>query len=152
MNRLRANRAMSTRHLILLFGTLEIVVGIVALLHPESIVHWLFGGTKVAIAKIAIRSFQGSSDVIILAVIRLFGAAILSLGLVCLKSRDDLQSPAGKAVVFGFTCYNILAAVVIIWVGLASGLEQALWWLAGLGHAVLGVLFIKAILHAPNQS
>ena len=142
---------MSPRNLIFIFGTLEILVGIVALLHPESILHWLFGATKVAVAKIFARTFQGSSDVVVIVALRLFGAAILSLGLVCLKARNDLQSPAGKAVVFGFTCYNILAAVVIIWAGLASGLGGALWWFAGLGHAVLGVLFIKAILEAPQH-
>ena len=130
---------------------LEILVGSVALVHPESILHWLFGVTKVSIAKIFARTFESSSDAFVLVVVRLFGAGIVSLGLVCLKARDDLMSPAGKGVMYGFTCYNVLAALVIIWAGLATGLGGVLWWLAGLGHGILGFLFVQNILKARNN-
>jgi hypothetical protein len=38
---------------------------------------------------------------------------VFSLGLACLKARDDVQSPVGLAVSIGITSYNVLAAVVI---------------------------------------
>lgn len=77
---------------------------------------------------------------------RLFGAGVFALGLVCLPARRDVASPAGLAVSIGITSYNILSSVVIIWVAAALGLGGLLLWVAGIGHAVLGLLFVSALV------
>lgn len=66
--------------------------------------------------------------------------------------RKGILKCAGKAVVLGLPCYNILAAMVIILAGLTSELGGPMWWSAGLGDAVLGVLFIRAILQETTPS
>ena len=77
---------------------------------------------------------------------RLFGAGVFALGLACLKARHDAASPAGVAVSTGITAYNLLAAVVLLWTAAASGLGGLLLWGAGIGHAVLGALFVSALV------
>jgi hypothetical protein len=77
---------------------------------------------------------------------RLVGAAVFALGLTCLRARDDVRSPAGPAVSVGITCYNVLTTTVIVWAAAALGLGGLLLWTAGIGHAVLGVLFVSALV------
>ena len=77
---------------------------------------------------------------------RLFGAGVFALGLACLKARHDAASPAGLAVSIGITAYNLLAAVVLLWTAAGSDLGGLLLWVAGIGHAVLGALFVSALV------
>jgi hypothetical protein len=83
---------------------------------------------------------------------RLFGAGVFALGLACLKARHDAASPAGVAVSMGITTYNLLAAVVLLWTAAASGLGGLLLWGAGIGHAVLGALFVSALVTSRGYS
>jgi hypothetical protein len=73
---------------------------------------------------------------------------VFALGLACLKARDDVGSPAGLAVSIGKTGYNLLAAAVIIWAAAGLGLGGLLLWAAGIGHAVLGALFVAGLIQA----
>lgn len=122
---------MSLRVLLTLSGGLEVVVGALALISPTIVIDVLLGG-------------PADAGTIVLA--RLFGAGVFALGLACLKARDDVGSAAGLAVSLGITSYNILAAVVIL--GAAGGLSLGgpLLWVAGIGHAVLGALFVAALV------
>ena len=79
---------------------------------------------------------------------RLFGAGVFALGLACLKARDDVESHAGLAVSLGMTSYNVLAAVVIIWAAAGLGLGGLLLLGAVFIHAVLGVMFVSALVTA----
>ena len=69
--------------LLILFGGLEILAGLLALISPAPVV-----------------SLQLEVPVVWIAAVltRLFGAEVFSLGLACLKARDDVQSLAGLAV------------------------------------------------------
>jgi hypothetical protein len=49
-------------------------------------------------------------------------------------------------VSIGITAYNILAAVVLIWAAAGLSLGGVLLWAAGIGHAVLGGLFVAALM------
>ena len=71
---------------------------------------------------------------------------MFALGLACLKARHDAGSPAGVAVSLGITAYNILAAVVLLWTAAEMGLGGLLLWGARIGHAVLGALFVSALV------
>jgi hypothetical protein len=73
----------SLKLLLILFGGLEILAGLLALISPPPMV-----------------SLQLEVPVVWIAAVltRLFGAEVFSLGLAYLKARDDVQSLAGLAV------------------------------------------------------
>ena len=122
---------MSLRLLLEISGALEALVGVLALVSPASVVSLLLGGPVDPIASV---------------VARLFGAGVFALGLACLKARKDVGSPAGLAVSIGITSYNVLAAVVIMWAAAGLGLGGLLLWAAGIGHAVVGALFVAGLM------
>jgi hypothetical protein len=122
---------MSLRLLLTISGGLEILVGLATLISPATLVSLLLGSPL---------------DSIGVVLTRLFGAGVFALGLACVKSRHDVASPAGLAVSLGMTSYNLLAAVVIIWAAVGLSLGGLLLWAAGIGHAVLGVLFLSALV------
>ena len=121
---------MSLRLLLTLAGGLEILAGLATLITPAQVVSLLLGV---------------SADAVALVLARLFGAGVFALGLACLKARHDVGSPAGVAVSIGITSYNMLAAVVLFWTAAGSGLGGLLLWGAGIGHAILGALFVSAL-------
>jgi hypothetical protein len=121
---------MSLRLLLTLAGGLEILAGVLTLISSTAAVTMLFGAPVDSIASV---------------LTRLFGAGVFALGLACLKARDDVGSPAGLAVSIGITSYNVLAAVVLIWAAAGLGLGGLLLWAAGIGHAILGAMFVSAL-------
>jgi hypothetical protein len=124
---------MSLRLLLTVSGGLEALIGVMAIISPAATVSLLLGGPVEPIATV---------------VARLFGAAAFALGLTCLRTRDDVRSAAGLAVIVGITCYNVLAAVLIVWAAAGLGLGGLPLWAAGIGHAVLGGLFVFALVSA----
>jgi hypothetical protein len=122
---------MSLRLLLTLSGGLEILAGVLTLISPTTAVTMLLGVPVDPIASV---------------LTRLFGAGVFALGLACLKARDDVGTPAGLAVNIGITSYNVLAAVVLIWAAAGLGLGGLLLWGAGIGHAILGALFVSALV------
>ena len=121
---------MSLKFLLTLSGLLEALVGVLTLISPTTAISLLLGVPVDPIAAV---------------LTRLFGAGVFALGLACLNARDDLGSPAGLAVSISITSYNLLAAVVIIWAAAGLGLGGMLLWTTGIGHAVIGVLFVAAL-------
>jgi hypothetical protein len=124
---------MSLKFLLTLSGVLEALVGVLTLISPTTAVSLLLGVPVDPIASV---------------LTRLFGAGVFALGLACLKARDDIGSPAGLAVSIGITSYNVLAAVVIIWAAGGLGLGGLILWAVGIGHAVVGALFVAALAQA----
>jgi hypothetical protein len=122
---------MSLRLLLTLCGGLEILAGLPALISPSTVASLLLGSPL---------------DPIGVVLARLFGAGVFALGLACLKARDDVRSPAGLAVSVGITSYNVLAAVVLLWTAAGSGLGGLLLWGAGIGHAVIGAVFVSVLV------
>lgn len=122
---------MSLQLLLAISGVLEVLVGLLALISPAMVVVLLLGG---------------SADPIASVLGRIFGAGVFALGLACLIARRDIASPAGLAVSLGMTSYNVLAAAVIIWAAAGLHLGGLLLWAAGIGHAVLGALFLAALV------
>jgi len=123
---------MSLKLLLTLCGGLEILAGLTALIAPGPLLSLLL---------------EGPGDPISSVVARLFGAGVFAVGLACLKTRNDVASPAGLAVSLGIMAYNLLAAaVVLVWTAAGSDLGGLLLWVAGIGHAVLGALFVSALV------
>jgi hypothetical protein len=122
---------MSLRLLLTVSGGSEALVGVLTLISPATVVSVLLGEPTDSIA-------------VLLA--RLFGAGVFGLGLACLRARDDVESAAGLAVTIGITSYNVLAAVLLVWAAAGLGLGGLALWAAGIGHAVLGVLFVSSLV------
>jgi hypothetical protein len=122
---------MSLQFLLAISGVLEVLVGVLALISPTMVIVMLLGGP---------------GDMIASVLARIFGAGVFALGLACLIARRDVASPAGLAVSIGITSYNMLASAIIIWVAAVLGLGGLLLWVAGIGHAVLGLLFVSALV------
>ena len=123
---------MSLKLLLTLCGGLEILAGLTALIAPGPLLSLLL---------------EGPGDPISSVVARLFGAGVFAVGLACLKTRNDVASPAGLAVSLGIMAYNLLAAaVMLVWTAAGSDLGGLLLWVAGIGHAVLGALFVSALV------
>ena len=122
---------MSLKLLLTISGGLETLAGLAALISPAAVILLLLGSL---------------ADTPALVVARLFGAAAFALGLARLKARDDVGASAGVAVSIGITAYNVLAAVVLVWAAAGLSLGGHLLWAAGIGHAVLGALFLSTLV------
>jgi hypothetical protein len=84
--------------LLALGGVLETVVGLGLIAAPS------------ALAFVLLRApLEGAG----IAVARIAGAGLLSLGIACWRSRGDATSPAGLSVSWGLLAYNLLACVVL---------------------------------------
>lgn len=114
-----------------MFGSVEAVGGALVLIGPEAVIEVLLGGPV-------------DRGAIIFA--RFFGLAIFTLGLACLMARDHLANPAGLGLVYSATSYNLVAAVLIVWVAEGLGLGGSMLKAAGLGHAALGLLLVRRMI------
>ena len=123
--------SVSLRVLLTIFGSVEALGGALVLIDPETVIEVLLGGSV-------------DRGAIIFA--RFFGIAIFTLGLACLMARDHLVNPAGLSLVYSATSYNLVAAVLIIWVVEGLGLGGSMHKAAGLGHAALGLLLVRGII------
>lgn len=121
---------MSLKLLLILSGGLETFIGTLALVSPATVVAVLLGGSVGPIESV---------------LVRVFGAGVFALGLACVKARHEAASPAGLAVSVGIASYNLLAATVLIWAAADLNLGGLLLTAAGIGHAVLGLLFVSAL-------
>jgi hypothetical protein len=114
-----------------MFGGVEVLGGALVLIGPETVIEVLLGGSV-------------GRGAIIFA--RFFGIAIFTLGLACLMARDHLVNPAGLGLAYSAASYNLVAAVLIIWVAEGLGLGGSMLKAAGLGHAALGLLLVRGII------
>src|SRR5262245_49119570 len=116
---------MLLKHLLTLSGGLETLVGALALIFPSLVIE----------------------DPRALVLARLFGAGMFALGLACLMARKAVRSPAGLAVTYAITSYNILAAAVLFWAATSLvSFPSPILWAAAIGHALLSGLFVHALV------
>jgi len=127
---------MSLKVLLILSGALEASAGALTVVVPPLVVGVLLGVPPDAMGVV---------------LSRFFGAGILSLGSAALLAQNNATSPAGLGVAYAMTCYNVLAAVLLIWTVAIVGLGGLILWAAGLGHAVMGLLFAKALITLRNK-
>lgn len=72
--------------------------------------------------------------------VRLFGAALVGLALIAWMARDDPPSRARQAIVWG-QCIESAIAVIVLLVGIFSGIGNALGWLPVVAHLVIALGF-----------
>jgi hypothetical protein len=122
---------LSLKVLLTLSGGLEASAGTAALIAPDLVITVLLG-------------VPAESASVVLA--RFFGIGILSLGVSALQARHDTESRAGISMAYAMTCYNLVAALLLIWAVSVVGLGGVILWVAGLGHAMLGGVFLHVLL------
>ena len=106
-----------------LAAAIEAATGAALIISPRAVTSLLLGadlsGAGIAVGRVA-------------------GIALLSLGLVCWISRQDGNK---TAVVAGMLTYNLLVTAYLMYLGFGRELVGILLWPATVIHAVLTLLF-----------
>jgi hypothetical protein len=79
---------------------------------------------------------------------RVAGGAILALGIACWLGRRDVASPAARGLVMGMLVYNVVAAAVLAYAGVAWKLNGVLLWPGVVLHAGMAVWCVRAGAHS----
>ena len=112
-------------------GVLETLSGLGLLLDPAGGASALFGS-----------SIEGAG----VAIGRIGGAGLLSLGIACWLARKTPTSPASVGVAWAYLAYNVVTCGTLVWASVALGGGS----LPALGgavlHGVLGAAMLGALL------
>jgi hypothetical protein len=120
-----------TRKLLIVTALLEVATGMALLASPAVPVALLLGA--------ALDTPGG------LAVGRVAGAAVLSLGLACWWARHDGQGRSGRAVVAAMLAYNVVVVAVLAQARIGLGVTGVGFWPAAGLHTALAVWCIACL-------
>jgi hypothetical protein len=123
---------MTTRTLVVLDAALEVATGVALIADPSFVVDVLLGA-----------GLSGGG----IAVGRVAGFGLLSLGLACLPSRDN---PTAQATWALFT-YNLLAALYLGYLRVGGGFVSYLLWPTFALHALLALLLARPAYERTRQ-
>ena len=116
-------------------AVIEATTGIALIISPQTVTSLLLGA-DLAVAGIAVG--------------RVAGIALLSLGLGCWLSRRDLNKTAALTAMLS---YNLLVTAYLMYLGLGGELVGVLLWPAIAIHAVLTLLFanVRVMIRSPSN-
>ena len=118
---------MTTRLLTTVSAVIETATGIALIAVPEMVARVLLG-TELSESGIAVG--------------RLAGCALLSLGLACWPTRDDTKPSTVRALF----AYNLLAGVYLGYLRFSGEFVAFLLWPACALHAGLAILFARSVI------
>ena len=118
---------MSTRLLFNVSSAIEVLTGVTMLIAPAFLIGLLLGG---------------SLDPIGIAVARVLGIGLLSLGVAGWESQGQDLRLAPRA---GLCIYNLGAATVFVILGTTGGMNGILLWPAMVLHSVIGAMMLRVI-------
>ncbi len=122
---------MNSRYLFIVTAVLEAAVGVALVLAPSVPVSLLL---------------SASLDTPVgLAIGRLAGAALLSLGAACWLARHDGRSRAARGLIAAMLLYNIAAVSVLAYAGLGPRLSGVGLWPAVVLHVAMAVWCIARL-------
>ena len=116
---------MTATTLVKVSGAIEAATGVALIAAPELVARVLLGAELAASG---------------VAVARLAGCGLLSLGLACWPGSEDAAPQAVRALVI----YNLLAGLYLGYLRVGGGFISYLLWPACVLHLVLGVLLVRA--------
>jgi hypothetical protein len=122
------------KKLLLVSAAVELGAGAALLLVPSLFVGFLIGGTLDSPAA--------------LAVARLAGAALVTLGLICWFASRDPLSRAAAGIVAALLFYNAIAVGILLYVTLGVGLTGFGAWPAIIVHAALAAWCLACVQRA----
>jgi hypothetical protein len=114
---------MAASRLLSVAAAIEAVTGVALIIFPQAVARLLLG-TELTAAGIAVG--------------RVAGIALLSLGVVCWMSRQDVNKTAALAAML---TYNLLVTAYLMYLGIGGELVGIFLWPAIAIHAVLTLLF-----------
>ena len=117
---------------------IETPIGVMLLVSPALVVSLLLGASLDAPAA--------------LAVARMAGAALLSLGGACWVARNDGPNRAVRGLIAAMALYNSVAVAVLASAGAGATLVGVLTWPAVVLHAALAVCCIASLRAPVNAS
>jgi hypothetical protein len=104
-------------------AALEAATGVALLLAPMVVISLLLG--------VSLDTPGG------LALARVCGAAMLSLGIACWLARNDGQSRPGRGLIVAMLVYNVVVVALLTHAGLGLGMTGVGLWPAAAGHTAL---------------
>jgi hypothetical protein len=116
---------MAAVRLMSLAAAIEAATGLALIIFPQAVASLLLGA-ELAVAGIAVA--------------RVAGIALLSLGVVCWMSRQDADNSAALAAML---TYNVLVTAYLVYLGFGGELVGILLWPVIALHAVLSLLFAR---------
>jgi hypothetical protein len=81
---------------------------------------------------------------------RIAGAALLAIGVACWLARNDHGSPALRGLLAGVLIYDVSAAALLAYAGLALGMVGIALWPGVVAHTALAVWCVVCISDAPH--
>ena len=123
------------------------------LLTVEAVIEVGTGLMLVALPSLLTTLLLGSSldTPVALSVARMFGVALLALGVACWLSRHDGQSRAARGLVGAMVLHNTAIATVLVYAGITLGLSGIGLWPVVLLHATMAVWCVMSLLNKPVQ-
>jgi apolipoprotein N-acyltransferase len=112
-------------------GILETVAGLGLLVDPAGGALALFGS-----------SMEGPG----VAIGRIGGGGLLSLGIACWLARRTPTAPASLGVAWAYLAYNVITCLTLAWASVALGGAPPLALGASVLHGVLGAAVLGALL------
>ena len=114
------------KYVVLLAAWLEILVGAALLLVPDAVSQLLFAAPAVGIG---------------MPWARFAGVGLFALGVSCTRSKAAALRPDA---VFGLLVFNVMMAVLLAWLGLATTFHGILLWPGATGHAIIAIALLLA--------
>ena len=131
MNSIQSGARTFTAQLFAVTAVMEVGAGVALLLAPALVISLLFVSTQIETA---------------VAIGRLAGAALISLGTACWRARHDV-STASRGLVNSLLIYN--AAVVTLVLAGSFGARSPLIWALALLHAAMAVWCVRSLQRWP---
>lgn len=126
---------MNTRLLFNVSAAIEILTGVAMLIVPALLIGLLLG------------EGLGPTGV---AVTRILGVGLLSLGIAGWDSQEQAQD-AALGPQTGLLVYNIGATAIFVFLGTAGAMNGVLLWPAAALHLVISLLMLGAIIRHPRK-
>ena len=124
------------RWLVTLSGLIEIAFGFSIFFAPHAVIKMAFGS---------------EADATALTLGQFLGAATFALGMAAIRARNELRTESGRAIAYGLTLYNVLAALAAR-AALAADLGGTALWVGGGVHAAIGALLVFSLLASRGSS
>jgi len=86
-----------------------------------------------------------------LSVARMFGIALLALGVACWLARHDGQNRAARGLVIAMVLHNAAIATALVYGGIALGLSGIGLWPVVLVHVTMAVWCVISLLNKSVQ-
>jgi hypothetical protein len=80
-------------------------------------------------------------------VVRVCGAALLTLGVACWLARGDTQSRAANGLVAAMLLYDVAVAAILAFAAIGNGLYGVALWPAVILHTVLSFWCVACLRH-----